>query len=133
MARARRRQAGEGSISEYMTKAGPRFLIKFTAQRADGMNRVVLERGFATRKDAAAALCRGEIRRTELGSGSSGPGGRMLTGHSCLVEPGLRRTWPVAWTPEPAVSLPERARTSVVDREVATRQTSRRPPGSLLR
>src|ERR671916_3473859 len=25
----RRRQAGEGSLSEYATKAGPRFLIKF--------------------------------------------------------------------------------------------------------
>jgi transposase InsO family protein len=33
MAKPRRRQAGEGGISEYMTKAGPRFLIKYTAQR----------------------------------------------------------------------------------------------------
>ena len=56
MAKPRRRQAGEGGISEYMTKAGPRFLIKFTAQREDGTKRVVLKRGFKTRRDAAAAL-----------------------------------------------------------------------------
>jgi hypothetical protein len=43
MAKPRRRQAGEGGISEYMTKAGPRFLIKFTAQRKDGTKRVVLK------------------------------------------------------------------------------------------
>ena len=66
MAKPRRRQAGEGGISEYMTKAGPRFLIKFTAQRADGTKRVVLKRGFKTRKDAAAAL-RPEVRRAEMG------------------------------------------------------------------
>ncbi|MCF6509071.1 site-specific integrase [Blastococcus sp. MG754426] len=66
MAKPRRRQAGEGGISEYMTKAGPRFLIKFTAQRADGTKRVVLKRGFKTRRDAAAAL-RAEVRKTEVG------------------------------------------------------------------
>ncbi len=56
MAKPRRRQAGEGGISGYLTKAGPRFLIKFTAQREDGTKRVVLQRGFKTRRDAAAAL-----------------------------------------------------------------------------
>jgi integrase len=66
MAKPRRRQAGEGGISEYTTKAGPRFLIKFTAQRADGTKRVVLKRGFKTRKDAAAAL-RAEVRKAEVG------------------------------------------------------------------
>jgi integrase len=66
VAKPRRRQAGEGSISEYATKAGPRFLIKFTAQREDGTKRVVLKRGFETRKGAAAAL-RAEIRRSEVG------------------------------------------------------------------
>jgi integrase len=66
MARPRRRQAGEGSISEYATKAGPRFLIKFAAQREDGTRRTVLKRGFKTRRDAAAAL-RAEIRRSEVG------------------------------------------------------------------
>ena len=66
MAKPRRRQAGEGGISEYMTNAGPRFLIKFTAKREDGTKRVVLKRGFKTRKDAAAAL-RAEIRKTEVG------------------------------------------------------------------
>jgi integrase len=64
--RPRRRQAGEGGISEYATKAGPRFLIKFTAQREDGSKRVVLKRGFSTRKEAATAL-RTEIRKAEVG------------------------------------------------------------------
>ncbi|MGY1722285.1 tyrosine-type recombinase/integrase [Blastococcus sp. SYSU DS0533] len=49
-----------------MTKAGPRFLIKFTAQRPDGTKRVVLKRGFKTRRDAAAAL-RAEVRKAEVG------------------------------------------------------------------
>jgi acyl-CoA synthetase (NDP forming) len=66
MAKPRRRQAGEGGISEYMTKAGPRFLIKFTAQRPDGTKRVLLKRGIKTRRDAAAAL-RAEVRRAEVG------------------------------------------------------------------
>jgi integrase len=66
MAKHRRRQAGEGSISEYQTKAGPRFLIKYSAQREDRTRRVVLKRGFKTRKLAAAAL-RAEIRRSEMG------------------------------------------------------------------
>ena len=29
MAKPRRRQAGEGGISDYLTKAGPRVLIKY--------------------------------------------------------------------------------------------------------
>jgi hypothetical protein len=66
MAGARRRQAGEGGISEYQTNAGPRFLIKYAAQRADGTRRVVLKRGFRTRREAAAVL-RAQIRRTEVG------------------------------------------------------------------
>src|SRR5918997_4210938 len=66
VAEPRRRQAGEGSISEYATKAGPRFLIKFTVQREDGTKRVVLKRGFGTRKDAAAAL-RKQIGKIETG------------------------------------------------------------------
>ena len=66
MAKPRRRQAGEGSISEYATKAGPRFLIKYSAEREDGTKRVVLKRGFRTRKDAAAAL-RAEIRKADVG------------------------------------------------------------------
>jgi integrase len=48
------------------TKAGPRFLIKYPVQREDGTKRVVLKRGFITRKDAAAAL-RAEIRKVEMG------------------------------------------------------------------
>ena len=64
--RPRRRQAGEGGVSEYATKAGPRFLIKYTARRADGTQRVVLKRGFTTRKAAAAAL-RAELQTLEVG------------------------------------------------------------------
>lgn len=67
MTKSRRRQAGEGGISEYVTKGGPRFLIKYTAQREDGTPRVVLKRGFTTRKDAAAFL-RAEIRKAEQGA-----------------------------------------------------------------
>ena len=37
MTKPRRRQAGEGGISEYATKAGPRYLIKYTVQREDGI------------------------------------------------------------------------------------------------
>jgi integrase len=56
MTRPRRRQAGEGGISEYETKAGPRFLIKYTVILEDGSTKVVLRRGFPTRKAAAQAL-----------------------------------------------------------------------------
>jgi hypothetical protein len=42
-----------------------RFLIKYSAEREDGTKRVVLERGFRMRKDAAAAL-RAEICTSEL-------------------------------------------------------------------
>ena len=66
MARVRRRQAGEGGISEYTTKAGPRFLIKYPILLEDGTRRVVLKRGFVRRADAAAAL-RAEIRKVEMG------------------------------------------------------------------
>jgi integrase len=66
MATTKRRQAGEGGISEYQTKAGRRFLIKYPVLREDGSKRVVLRRGFLTRREAAAAL-RAEIRRAETG------------------------------------------------------------------
>jgi integrase len=62
----KRRQAGGGGISEYQTKAGPRFLIKYPVLQEDGSKRVVLKRGFTTRREAAAAL-RAEIRRAETG------------------------------------------------------------------
>jgi integrase len=60
--RPRRRQAGEGTISEYQTKAGPRLLIKYTVTLEDGTRKTVLRRRdkdgqpFADRKAAAAAL-----------------------------------------------------------------------------
>jgi integrase len=56
MTKPRRRQAGEGGISEYATKAGPRYLIKYRAPLDDGSSKVVLRRGFLTRKAAADAL-----------------------------------------------------------------------------
>jgi integrase len=56
MTKPRRRQAGEGGISEYATKAGTRYLIKYTAELEDGSSRVVLKRGYLTRKAAAEAL-----------------------------------------------------------------------------
>ena len=66
MGTTKRRQAGEGGISEYQTKAGPRFLIKYPVLQEDGTKRVVLKRGYKSRREAAAAL-RAEIRRTETG------------------------------------------------------------------
>lgn len=56
MTKPRRRQAGEGGISEYSTQAGPRFLIKYTAPQEDGSKKVVLKRGFLTKKSAADEL-----------------------------------------------------------------------------
>jgi hypothetical protein len=41
----RRRQAGEGTISEYKTKAGRRFLIKYPATQPDGSRKAVLPQG----------------------------------------------------------------------------------------
>jgi hypothetical protein len=66
MGTTKRRQAGEGGISEYQTKAGRRFLIKYPVLQEGGTKRVVFKRGFTTRREAAAAL-RAEIRRTETG------------------------------------------------------------------
>jgi integrase len=61
MTKPRRRQAGEGGISEYATKAGPRFLIKYAYLREDGSRAVAFKRGYLTRKAAGEAL------REELG------------------------------------------------------------------
>lgn len=58
MTKPRRRQAGEGGISEYATKAGTRYLIKYGHTKPDGSRGVVLKRGYLTRKDAAADLRR---------------------------------------------------------------------------
>lgn len=66
MSKPRRRQWGEGGISEYSTKAGPRFLIKYPVQLPDGSRRMVLKRGFPTRREAATAL-REEIRKSKIG------------------------------------------------------------------
>ncbi|MDX6307176.1 MAG: hypothetical protein QOI06_222 [Nocardioidaceae bacterium] len=71
MTKPRRRQAGEGGISQYDTKAGPRYLIKYTIVNDDGSKKVVLRRRdkdgqpFLDRKAAAAALgdINAEIRK----------------------------------------------------------------------
>ena len=67
MGKPRRRQAGEGGISEYQTDAGPRFLIKYPVLREEGTTRMVLKRGFRTRRAAADQL-RIEIRDAETGA-----------------------------------------------------------------
>lgn len=62
MTRPRRRQAGEGGVSQYETKAGPRYLIKYSVLDATGERKAVLRRRgrdgqpFLTRKAAAAEL-----------------------------------------------------------------------------
>jgi len=56
MTKPRRRQAGEGGISEYATKAGPRYLIKYGYTGQDGSRAVALKRGYLTRKAAGEAL-----------------------------------------------------------------------------
>src|SRR5215217_6297058 len=65
MTRPRRRQAGEGTISEYQTKAGPRYLIKYKNPRDGEGPEWIVRRGFLTRKAAASALgdINSEIRR----------------------------------------------------------------------
>lgn len=67
MTKPRRRQSGEGGISEYATQAGPRFLIKYSAPDEAGNRRVILRRGFASRKDAAGAL-REQLGRVDRGA-----------------------------------------------------------------
>jgi integrase len=56
MTKARRRQAGEGGISQYQTNAGIRYWAKYRVQLDDGSTKEVLRRGFLTRKAAADFL-----------------------------------------------------------------------------
>jgi integrase len=88
MTKPRRRQAGEGGISEYVTKAGPRFLIKYAYTREDGSRAVTLHRGYLTRKAAGEAL------REQLGSidrGTHVPPNRVTVGeHMAEWLDGLR-------------------------------------------
>jgi len=67
MTKPRRRQAGEGGISAYQTKAGGRFLIKYAYLREDGSRAVALKRGFMTRKAAGEAL-REQLGKVDRGS-----------------------------------------------------------------
>jgi integrase len=67
MTNPRRRQAGEGGISEYVTKAGPRYLIKYGYTRQDGSKAVALKRGYPTRKAAGEAL-RKELSDVDRGT-----------------------------------------------------------------
>ncbi len=75
MAEPRRREAGEGGISEYATKAGPRFAIRYTAQREDGTTRGVLKPGFTSKREAAAVDRAGARPLPRLG-GRPRPGPR---------------------------------------------------------
>jgi integrase len=65
MTKPRRRQAGEGGISAYTTKAGTRYWAKYKVPLEDGTTKEVLKRGFPTRKAAADFLTdkRAEIRK----------------------------------------------------------------------
>jgi integrase len=62
MTKPRRRQAGEGAIFEYQTRAGLRYAIKWREQQEDGTERQVLRRTtragqpMTTRKQAAEEL-----------------------------------------------------------------------------
>jgi len=67
MTKPRRRQAGEGGISEYATKAGPRFLIKHSYTRQDDSKSVVLKRGYLTRAAAGKAL-REQLSALDVGN-----------------------------------------------------------------
>ena len=95
MTNPRRRQAGEGRISEYVTKAGPRFLIKYTAQNQDGSDRHVLRRrgrdgqSFLTRKAAAQEL--GDIN-AEMRKGTHVISSKITVGeHFATWLDGLRK------------------------------------------
>jgi len=85
----RRRQAGEGGISEYATKAGPRFLIKYGYIRQDGSKAVALKRGYVTRKAAGTAL------REQLGNVDKGthvaPSKTTVGEHMATWLDGLRK------------------------------------------
>jgi len=85
----RRRQAGEGGISEYATKAGSRFLIKYGYPREDGTRGVALKRGFLTRKEAAAAL-RERLSTVDKGSHVA-PNRVTVEQHFTLWLDGLRK------------------------------------------
>lgn len=56
MTKPRRRQAGEGGISAYETKAGARYLIKYSAPTEERGRKVILKRGYSTRQSAARDL-----------------------------------------------------------------------------
>lgn len=88
MSNPRRRQAGEGGISEYATKAGLRFLIKYTAALEDGSKKVVLKRGYLTRKAAGEAL---REQRTKVATGTHVMNNRItVAAHTAEWLDGLR-------------------------------------------
>lgn len=74
----RRRQAGEGTIAEYQTAAGTRYLIKVWVTLPDGTRKQVLRRRdtsgqpFTTRKAAAAGI-RDLIGKAEAPGGYTEP------------------------------------------------------------
>jgi len=67
MTKPRRRQAGEGGISEYVTKAGPRFLIKYGYTQEDGSKGIILRRGYLTRTAAGKGL-REQLSALDVGT-----------------------------------------------------------------
>jgi integrase len=78
MIKPRRRQAGEGGISEYRTKAGARYWIKYTVPLEDGTTRQVLRRGFPTRKAAAEELAK---INTDMRAGAHVLPAKITVGH----------------------------------------------------
>ncbi|GAA2040669.1 site-specific integrase [Terrabacter terrae] len=89
MTKPRRRQAGEGGISEYPTKSGVRYLIKYGYTREDGSRGTVLKRGFPTRKAAAEEL---RARLTSVDRGSHvAPNRVTVDEHFTVWLAGLRK------------------------------------------
>jgi len=85
----RRRQAGEGGISEYATKAGTRYLIKYGYARPDGSKAVVLKRGYLTRRAAAAGL-REQLSNVDRGTHVA-PSNITVREHMTIWLDGLRK------------------------------------------
>jgi integrase len=85
----RRRQAGEGGISEYATKAGTRYLIKYGYTRPDGSKAVVLKRGYLTRRAAAAGL-REQLSNVDRGTHVA-PSNITVREHMTIWLDGLRK------------------------------------------
>ncbi len=93
MTKPRRRQAGEGGISEYTIKSGPRagqaYYVRYTYPKPDGSRGVAIKRGFGDRK-AAAAFLRKKLREVELQTHVA-PNRLSVGGHMATWLDGLRK------------------------------------------